>query len=260
MRRAGEFLDGDARVYLHAQRDVVTTALPGSEVTDLGRLTGATVSSASDGADTVAGAGRIEAWSDHHGKHELVGTGIPDQRIEVSDRDVDRMTRFDVRHLLREDVRPLLRHHRRRETLGFGPGVDFLRFLAFADDAPDAAFSDDHDEFRDGGISRQRKDVDRLDLGVEGVFVLLHDLDGRDVSGDARLDLGVLQRQRNLGLVIVTLGHETGTSRLAFVRRTRGRTLDDPQFFGGRELPEQAVASDALHHWAGIGAPRNRRQ
>jgi hypothetical protein len=117
--------------------------------------------------------------------------------VEVRDVDVDLLPRLDVRDGLCEDVVPLLRHERRDAALAALLLVDLLRLLALADHPPDRAVADDHDEVAHGGVVGQREDVHRLDLRVVRVVVLLFDGDGREVDRDLRLDVGVLERDRN---------------------------------------------------------------
>ena len=83
------------------------------------------------------------------------------------------------------------------------PGVliNLLRLLALANNAANAALADGHDELVDGGIVRQRKNIDRLNLAGVGVVKLLGDLDCADVAADGGAHVGVLKRHRNFLLL-----------------------------------------------------------
>ena len=70
--------------------------------------------------------------------------------------------------------------------------VNALGLLPLADDAANLPLADGHDEFVDRRVVRQREDVDRLDLLVVRVVILLRDVDGGDVAGDGGLHVGVL--------------------------------------------------------------------
>ena len=143
--------------------------------------------------DRVRVSGRVVARPDDGGEHERVPAVPVRQRVEVGDVDVDRGAGFDVRDLLLEDVRPPL-HEQARPVAAFARlPVDGLGFLLLAQDAPDGAVPDHHQELADRRLLGQREEVDGLDLRIERVPEPLPDLDGADVARDGRVHRGVLE-------------------------------------------------------------------
>ena len=74
---------------------------------------------------------------------------------------VDRLTWFDVGDFLLENIRPVLDEQTRTVPLAARFVVNRLCLLFLAQDAADAAFADDHQEFIDRGFFRQREQVNR---------------------------------------------------------------------------------------------------
>ena len=261
VRARRDATDGHARVDLDGQVDVVPAALVGGEVTNLRGLAGrARVAAARRGTDAVGRSGRVEAGADDHREHELPRVVVVAERLEVGDVDVDGLAGLDVGDLLREDVRALLRHERGDVALGASVRVDLLGFFAFADDAADRPVADGHEELVDRAVLRQREDVDRFDLGVEGVVEALLHADRADVAADVRADLGVFERDRDLLGLAGDDADKAAGAGVVGRERTRaglsgvGRARDDPELFAG-SVDEGGGSGLRLSTSATTGAP-----
>src|SRR5262249_54315916 len=225
-------------IEIDAERDVVSAALARRQVVHFRRLAGGAIAAARHRADAVSATRWVEARADDHRKGELVLAVVVGEGVEVDELHVDRLAGLDVRHRLGEDVGPLLRKQRGDVPLLFRLGVGALGFGALADDAADAPFAEGHDELIHRRVLRQREDVDRFDLLVVWVLVLLHDPHAGDVAGDARLHVGMRERQRDLLDGSRRLGAQRRIDRVLLRRWGLGAEVvgagDHPQLFAGR--------------------------
>jgi hypothetical protein len=115
--------------------------------------------------------------------------------MQIGDIHVDLPAGLDVRDGLREYVWTFLREQRCGVALTLCLAIDFLRFLALANDTTDASLTNGHDEFIDRGVLGERKDIHRFNLLVVWVVEFLAHVDSRDVSAYAGLHVRLLQGQ-----------------------------------------------------------------
>ena len=132
-------------------------------------------------------------------------------------------------------------------ALGAGFPIDPFGLLLLPQDAANAALADGHHELAHRGPFGQREHVDGFDLLVEGVLELLGDVHRADVPGDRRVDLGVLERKRDLLFVLAgggAGGHQSPRARMFRRRRRmlgfdRPARHDDPQLFSRVQGPRR---------------------
>src|SRR5262245_14396758 len=142
MTAADCFGDFHAGVNIQSQPNVVPASLVGREITHDGLLARNIHNVACHRSHTTSRARRLEARSDDHREDELVPAVSVGERVEILDGHVDGPARLDVGNGLREDIWPFLSEQSSDIALAFGLGVNLLRLLAFANDAPDAPLTD----------------------------------------------------------------------------------------------------------------------
>ena len=103
-------------------------------------------------------------------------------------------------------------------------------FLPLPNDAPDAALADGHDEFINRGILRERENINRFNLAVVRILEFLGNVDGGNVGTDRSLHIRVLQRQRNVLLLVRKFRAKLSAARHVFgLVCCHAGLLDDPE-------------------------------
>ena len=189
--------------------------------------------------DRVRVAGRVEARTDHRGKHEGVPPVLVGECMEIGDIDIDSLAGLDIGDFLLENVRPMLNQQACLVALVPRRAVDGLGFFLFAQDTANGTLPDDHQKPGDRGFFRQGKYIDGLDLRVERIGKLLFDPDRADMAGDGGVHGGVLQGERDLFCAVeVIVGrnvrdHRSGTGVFAD-RGDGGGPGNDPDLRSGQ--------------------------
>ena len=206
----------------------------------------------------TAAAGDV-ARADDHREDPLEEAVLVGQRLDVADLDLDGHPRLDVGHGLGKDVRPFLVQEAGDFTRGARGLVNPARFLFLLDLSHHAPAPDEHHHPVDGGLVRQGKDVERLDLLVrlvdEGLAHRRTPHEGRDLG----TDIGVAQGAGTAGLAIRC--HDQQLSRVGsgvLLRRHGPAGQDGEQRRGGCDLGQFSCpvpSTRRSHRRSSCGSP-----
>src|SRR5262249_32976048 len=144
----------------------------------------------------------------------------------------------------REDVVALLLEESGLATLGDRDLVLAPRFAALFDDADELLVAHVELEARDGGVPREREDVDGLEELRVRVLEDLLDRDLGDAVGDGRRERDGAKRKRET--LAEALDEDAAAARAIILRRGRARVVEERQSVDGRGHEESPGEASAL--------------